>query len=243
MNGLPTTSAPRDRALWAGAMAGALALHGLAFWWVQRAPQPPTTPRANASWQARVVPPRKRPDTTPARDIAAPAPAERRPAQSLRAPAVAARSAAASHALPSAPPVRSEPPVAPHVPEPLPSPPADDTMQWLDANLADQAPAPVGNEWRLAEMPWPAAHPQVQVRLWITPEGRIARFELQGPAADDPAMQALFAPFAGTLMQPARIGRAAVPSTMLIEIWPGEDARPDFLLPLPSASDPATTAR
>ncbi len=106
-------------------------------------------------------------------------------------------------------------------------------MQWLDANLADQAPAPIGNEWRLTEMPWPAAHSQVQVRLWITPEGRIARFELQGPAADDPAMQALFAPFVETPMQPARIGSVSVPSTMVIEIWPAEDARPDFLLPLP----------
>ena len=49
----------------------------------------------------------------------------------------------------------------------------------------------------------------------------------------DPAMQALFAPFVETPMQPARIGSVSVPSTMVIEIWPGEDARPDFLLPLP----------
>ena len=107
---------------------------------------------------------------------------------------------------------------------------------WLDANLADQAPAPLSNEWRLTAMPWPRHHPVVEVRLWITADGRIERFELQDDAANDPAMQQLFAPFAETPMRPAYFGSVPVPSVMRIQIWQGDGPGPDFVSPLPPAS-------
>lgn len=124
-------------------------------------------------------------------------------------------------------------PPSPTAARPAPRAPASDTPLWLDATRADAAPVPLAGEWVLADMPWPPAHPVVRVQLWITSEGRIERFALQGPAAADPAMQQLFARFADTPMQPARLGQVPVPSTMLIEIWPGTGSAPDYVLPLP----------
>ncbi len=60
---------------------------------------------------------------------------------------------------------------------------------------------PLGNTWLLTPMPWPAAFPLIEVQLWITADGRIERFELQGEAADDPAVQQLFAPLPMTSLR------------------------------------------
>ena len=130
---------------------------------------------------------------------------------------------------------------APVIPAPASPPPDEDsatapmprTPLWIDANQADQAPAPEGNAWRLADMPWPEAYPAVEVQLWITADGRIERFELVGEAADDPALRQLFAPFADTPMQPAYLRSVPVPSTMRIQLWPGDGPVPDFVAPLP----------
>jgi hypothetical protein len=103
---------------------------------------------------------------------------------------------------------------------------------WLDATEVDESPAPIDNEWVLASRPWPRAYRSIIVRLWISAEGRIERYEVEGDAADDPAVQALFAPITQTPMRPARIGRRTVPSTMRIELWSGDSAPPDFVAPL-----------
>lgn len=105
----------------------------------------------------------------------------------------------------------------------------------MDANLAHRAPTPVDNLWRLGNLPWPPEHPVVTVRLWISADGRIERFELEGDAARDPQVQRLFAPLADTPMRPAYYGSARVPSTVRVQLWAAEDGSPapDFLLPLP----------
>lgn len=109
-------------------------------------------------------------------------------------------------------------------------------MQWLDANSADTAPAPEQGEWLLdPHTPWPDSYPSVTLRLWVSSRGRIERFELQGPAADDAAMQHIFARLAHTPMLPARIGRVPVPSTVRVQIWAPEGGQPpNYVMPLPS---------
>ena len=75
-------------------------------------------------------------------------------------------------------------------------------------------------------------HPRVVLQLWISSQGAIERYELQGDAANDRAIQALIAPIMETPMRPAMIGRVPVPSTMRIELWEGEAGAPDFVGPL-----------
>jgi hypothetical protein len=97
---------------------------------------------------------------------------------------------------------------------------------------------PVDNEWRLADVPWPTAHPRIVLQLWISSQGVIERYEVQGDAASDLAVQALLAPILDTPMRPARIGRAPVPSTMRIELWKGDGPVPDFVAPLAAPPRP-----
>ncbi|MFT4196253.1 MAG: hypothetical protein QM614_16655, partial [Ottowia sp.] len=141
------------------------------------------------------------------------------------------------------PPRARKAPPTPRPPTPTPTPaepaqaPAPQAPQWLDATHADRSPAPRDNRWLLADRPWPAAFERVRVRLWISASGRIERVEIEGEAADDPAVRALFAPFADTPMDPALVGRVAVPSTMRVELWDGDGERaPDFVAPLQATS-------
>ena len=135
------------------------------------------------------------------------------------------------------------PAAAPEAPTEPPQPPASSALPdtsrttraqggWLEATNADQAPAPVDNTWRLAEGPWPKTHPRIVLQLWISSQGVIERYELQGDAVGDRAIQALLAPIMETPMRPAMIGRVPVPSTMRIELWEGAAGVPDFIGPL-----------
>ena len=212
------------------ALAAALALHG-AVLWLLRPSHYTVAPAVRPSpWRVHVH----------TREV--PAPAAEPVAQPVATPDLRPprppleRPAAAPLPAPQARQPASPVPVAPTLPQAEPAPSTVSTTLWLDANLADQAPTPVDNEWRLTEMPWPPAYPAVEVRVWITAAGRIERFEPQGDAANDPAMQQLFAPFAETPMRPAYFGSVPVPSVMRIQIWQGDGAAPDFVSPLPPAS-------
>ena len=92
-------------------------------------------------------------------------------------------------------------------------------------------------------MPWPPSHPRVVLQLWISSQGVIERYELQGDAANDRAIQALLAPIVETPMRPAMIGRVPVPSTMRIELWEGEAGAPDFIGPLAPGAGRPTSVR
>ncbi len=215
---------------WTLALAAALALHG-AVLWLLRPSHYTVAPAVRPSpWRVHVH----------TREV--PAPAAEPVAQPVATPDLRPprppleRPAAAPLPAPQARQPASPVPVAPTLPQAEPAPSTVSTTLWLDANLADQAPTPVDNEWRLTEMPWPPAYPAVEVRVWITADGRIERFELQDDAANDPAMQQLFAPFAETPMRPAYFGSVPVPSVMRIQIWQGDGAAPDFVSPLPPAS-------
>ena len=159
-------------------------------------------------------------DTPPPATRPRPAPTPQPPPQPAQPPEPAAPDLPASAALPDS--ARS----------------ASNQGGWLDATQADQAPVPIDNDWHLAEMPWPQAHPRITVQLWISSQGVIERYEIQGDAATDRAVQALIAPILDTPMRPARIGRAPVPSTMLIELWEGDGAVPNFVAPLVAPARP-----
>lgn len=209
------------RRAWVVALTGTLLLHGAALWLMQRPPGhvfiegPAQTWRVQLYRRTAAEPPTPLPQAAPTADEAPP---RSEPAPSPPQPIAPA-------------PVRPDPPATP---SPAPTPSADTPSLWLEANQADRAPAPVDNRWRLADLPWPAAFPVVEVVLWIASDGRIERFELQGDAANDPTLRRLFAPLADTPMHPAYIGRARVPSTMRVQMRPGEDGgAPDFVAPLP----------
>ncbi|MDO5289564.1 MAG: hypothetical protein Q4F13_08010 [Pseudomonadota bacterium] len=248
---MPTPAAD-SRLPWAAAVALALGLHAAVLWGLRHLPAPAThtdaarLPPPPMTWHVRVASP-PAPAATPA--VTPPAPQWAPPPPPSRATARAARPQPAPARPPESPPKPPpEPPPAP-LPEPLPEPAvaapppppvpprlaSSEPMQWLDANSADTAPAPEHGEWTLADTPWPASHPSVKVRLWVNSRGRIERFELQGPAADDPALQQLFARLAHTPMLAARIGRVPVPSTVLVQIWAPEGGQPpNYVMPLPS---------
>jgi hypothetical protein len=214
---------------WAGALAAALALHLVLLLVVLPRHRPVTAPaRPALQVTLRLRPPPEQPPAQPPAPPLADNPAA--PSAPVQVPAAA----------PAPPPRRQAPAEAPApAPPPLPPTPADATApaeaRWLDALQADRAPAPQGNRWRLAPLPWPAAFARVRVRLWISSTGRIERVEIEGAAGRDPAVRALFAPLGDTPMLPALIGQVPVPSVVRAELWPGDDgsAAPDFLLPLP----------
>ena len=225
---------------WSWALAAALALHAAALVLLQARRHPVTeAPGAPAVWHVSL---RAAPQAA-----AVPRPSPPAIVSAAPAPAVAPRS---DRQRPSAAPspVRREPPaprpeVAPPPPvQPLPTvaeaPAPDPQTVWLDASKVDSAPTPNDNLWLLAEQPWPAGFPIVRLRVWLSAQGRIERFELEGPAADDPAMRDLFAPIVDTPMRPAMLGGAPVASVMRIEMWPGEGPAPDFLAPMAPASAP-----
>lgn len=222
---------------WWLALAAALALHLAALWLVQPARYGVSAAAQPMTWRVQVhtrTQPVTPPPAIPAAPPATPQPAKRpvtpRPTRATaRAPAPAP---AVEEIIPNPPPPVEPPPVA-HAD---PAPRADSARLWLDANLADRAPTPIDNEWRLAEMPWPDAYPTIEVQLWIDSDGRIERFELQGEAASDPVVQQLFASFSETPMRPAYFRSVPVPSTMRIQLWQGDGPEPDFVAPLAPAS-------
>ena len=209
------TARRQPAAPWLCALAGALALHLAAFLLIRTHYHRPmdAPPRKALQVAVRVLPP-----------APPPAPVAVLPAPSVPAPSVV------PPRMRKAPAPRPPPP-PPAEPAPAPAPQAP---QWLDATRADRAPAPQDNRWLLAQdQPWPDAFPHVWIRLWISASGRIERVEIEGAAARDPAVRALFAPIADTPMLPAMIGRVPVPSTMRVELWAGDDGpAPDFVAPL-----------
>lgn len=242
---------------WALALSGALLLHALAWWLLRTSYASPPAADARPLWHVTLR-------------TAAPAPISAAPAQP--APAPTPETAAPAPAAPTQPPERADeratPPEAPTPiapaaeprprplpppvprpavqapsPEPTPAPPLPQT-RWLDAAQADRAPAPRDNQWLLTpDQPWPQDFPKVRIQIWVSASGRIERFEVEGAAASDPAVQALFAPLPETPMLPALIGRVPVPSTMRIELWAGDQGdqghAPDFIAPLaPHAGEP-----
>lgn len=217
---------PRSRCAlaWLGALAAALALHLAVFVALQwRARQTVVAP-ARQALQATVRVLSAPPAPTAAPALVQPVPAAPTAARPMSPPT-------SPRALPASAPPAAAPPAAP-IRDAEPGP---DAPQWLDANQADSAPVPLDNRWLLAAQPWPAAFPRVRVRMWISAAGRIERVEIEGEAADDPAVRALFAPIADTSMRPAMVGAVPVPSVMRVELWPGDEDRmaPDFVLPLP----------
>ncbi|MDO5692840.1 MAG: hypothetical protein Q4G70_10225 [Pseudomonadota bacterium] len=223
---------PGNRSGWVLALLAALALHGAALWLLQPSYYAVAPTARPSTWRVQVH----------AREV--PAPAAKPIAQPVPAPAPESAPPPPPIERPTVPPPPAPEEALPASPEPTaPTPPesdlvtaTDSAMPWLDANLADQAPTPVDNEWHLTEMPWPQAFPMVEVHVWITSDGRIEHYEIQGDAANDLAMRALFAPFAETPMRPAYFGGMPVPSIMRIQIWEGDGPAPDFVSPLPPAS-------
>lgn len=237
---------------WVGALAGALALHAAALWLLQHRPTTPlqvTAPHA----AARVLHVNVVPGARPHPVIAPPMPAAPEPAAPPPTPAPAPRPADVQPAVLSAArrpevlrmqnrvpipkpakPATSIASLEPTTPEiqTTPATTAPDQSLWLDAVEADSAPTPEGNRWILAEGAWPRGFTRVQLRVWVSAQGRIERFELEGPAAEDPAVLEFFAPLVDTPMQPARVGRVPVPSVMRMEIRLGKDGVPDFVAPL-----------
>ncbi|MFV0679300.1 hypothetical protein [Ottowia sp.] len=238
---MTTPSQWPERRAWACALVGALALHVAVFLGL-RTPyrQPPKAPPQavwHVSLRAAPVPPAATPAPVPSVAATRPPPAPRvaakAPARVVPPPVQPPPPAAPEpEPLPPAQPEPEPPPPLPPTPELSPPPSSVPPVQWLDANHADQAPAPQDNTWLLAQHSWPAQYPQIRVQLWISASGRMERFELEGGAADDPQVRALFAPFIDTPMLPAMIGRVPVPSTMRVELWMGQDMKPDFIGPL-----------
>ena len=235
---------------WALALVGALLLHALAWWLLRTRYASPPAAAAPPLWHATL--------RTAVPQPVGPAPAQPTPKNADPAPAaqIQPRERAAERPRPPEAPTPIAPaaeprprPLAPPAPrpgaqapspEPAPAPRLPPT-RWLDAAQAERAPAPRDNQWLLdPDQPWPQAFAKVRIRIWVSAGGRIERFEIEGAAASDPAVQALFAPLPETPMLPALIGRVPVPSTMRIELWAGEQgAAPDFIAPLaPPASEP-----
>ncbi len=243
--------APSRTPAWTVALIGALVLHAALLLLSQRVVVQPPAQSRPAAWhvtfrtaaapEVAATPEPTPPTVTPPPPVAEPPPAPEAPAP--RMPQARLRTAPAPDPLPAPPP----PPAPASQPAPPPEPPASAALPessrttsaqggWLEATQADQSPVPKDNEWRLAEMAWPAAHPRIVLQLWISSKGVIERYEVQGDAAEDRAVQALLAPILDTPMRPARIGRVPVPSTMRIELWAGDDAAPNFVGPLAPGS-------
>lgn len=237
---------------WAAALAGALALHAALLLWTQRVDVRPPAQSRPAAWHVSfrtAAAPAPAPAPTAAPAPVAPVPAPPEPA-TTPAPSPQPR----PRVRPAPKPPRPAPPAAaaPEPPAEPPQPPASSALPdtsrttraqggWLEATNADQAPAPIDNTWRLADGPWPKTQARIVLQLWISSQGVIERYELQGDAAQDRAIQALIAPIIETPMTPAMIGRVPVPSTMRIELWEGDAGVPDFVGPLaPDAARGAT---
>ena len=185
---------------WVGALAGALALHAAALWLLQHRPTTPlqvTAPHA----AARVLHVNVVPGARPHPVIAPPMPTAPEPAAPPPTPAPAPRPAdvqpvtlsatkraeaprpliPASHGTPAAPVVPETPFEAVEAPppsnQPTPAPNANREPLWLDANQADSSPTPDDNRWLLADRPWPHSFARVQLKVWVSAQGRIERFE------------------------------------------------------------------
>ncbi|MBP7451353.1 MAG: hypothetical protein KA914_01025 [Ottowia sp.] len=243
---------PRARSpqlAWTAALLGALILHAALLLFGQRVVVKPPAQSRPAAWHvsfrtATAPAPAAAPTPSPAEPTAPapvaeplpPAPAPLPPSPRARPVAAPQPEAQPQAPAPAPPPPKPERPASASLPDSARTTSAQGG--WLEATHADHSPVPIDNEWRLSDGPWPTAHPRLTLQLWISSQGVIERYEVQGEAANDRAVQALLAPFMETPMEPARIGRMPVPSTMRIELWEGDGAVPNFVGPLAPGARP-----